>query len=740
MSLIAQYLPRTWEFLRNAGALDGQLGEAWSAVISRDCIGEHVLTNHDGTGEMIVSVAWPKGTREDLTEIFQQVLDACWSALDAMVEESVTRHSNRHRLSDPHAERFFPTAPSEEAMEELLSTGCLNGLPYELFEFVMAVQPFEPVTADHDPTGPLSRARHAFAWLCDWDSQVQEGQLLSAWATPVQPQLHVAPPVTVSELSAGAPGPVEPQAVVATYSLTGYSDGVDVHGQVGTYVDLALCQDFVPDDQDDTLSRRIGQLITGIATIALQFASRLSLDPGIEAVAQHDNEDLWVRADGPGSGWSPSELRSVTDSDLGFGVVTDRDQTTLIVDTGDGIYERVIPKASTLNPTLKRGHAAERSALAAAATWGVPDFVMRPQVEEKGSGVREISDGLLVVGDQGLILQSKAREAEMWADEAKEHRWAIKQATKATKQINGTLRRLSSSPISMVNGRGRNVQLSGATISWAGVVLIDHPAELDVELDELACKCAFVVLSRAEWEFLFDQLRSTASVVEYVHRVGAPGHKLGEEALRYYELADADGKAPPSELNPKVLGRGNRVSVPRLPKLPAGRDDPEGHAMIRTVCEEVALADWSSTNEIDRIMLLGVIDGLMPAQRSGVGRYLLDALSAARDFSGEGITTQARTILPTHGEPWLGFMIANRYDETIRNGVENWVMLRHSQRRDVTDWMSALTVGVLLTPRRDGYRPWDTTIIGVKGEATLDPDVEASALAVWGSPYDEAPT
>lgn len=740
MSLIGQYLPRTWECLRKARALDKRLAEAWSAVLRQDCIGEHVQTEHDGTGSITVSMAWPAESQAVLTGIFRELLDACWSALDAMIEESVARHSNRHRRSDPEAERFFPTAPSPEAMEEVLSTGCLNGLPYELFALVMALQPHEEPIDDHDAASPLDQARVAFARLHEWDSQLRDGQLLGAWATPIKPQLHTAPPVTVTELSIGAPGPVDPQAVVATYSLTGYTEGANIYGQVNTYVDLALCQGFVPNDQDDTLSLRIGQLIYGVMIIALQFATRLSLDPGIEAVAQRTDEDLWVRADGPERGWSPSELRTVTDSDLGLGVVTERDQTTLIMDTGDGIYERIIPRATSLNPALKRGHAAERSALAAAATWGVPDFVMRPKVEAKGSGVREISDGLLIVGDQGLILQSKAREADTWADQAKEHRWVLKQAAKATKQINGTLRRLSSDFISMVNGRGRTIELSGSDVSWAGVVLIDHPAELDIELNELTCNCAFVVLTRAEWEFLFDQLRSTASVVDYVHRVGVPGHKLGEEALRYYELAHADMKAPPGQIDPAVLGRGRRVTVPRLPKLPAGRDDPEGHAMIRTICEDVALTDWSSTNEMDRIMLLGAIDGLLPAQRSGVGRYLLDALGAARSYAGDGVKAQARTILPAHGEPWLGFMVTNRYDEIIRNGVESWVMLRHSQRRDVTDWTSALTVGVLLTPRRDGYRPWDTTIIGVKGEATLDPEVEASALAAWGSPYDNEPT
>ena len=38
------------------------------------------------------------------------------------------------------------------------------------------------------------------------------------------------------------------------------------------------------------------------------------------------------------------------------------------------------------------------------------DFVLRPHVERKGRGVREISDGLLLAGDHGLIIEVKSRD------------------------------------------------------------------------------------------------------------------------------------------------------------------------------------------------------------------------------------------------------------------------------------------------------------------------------------------
>jgi hypothetical protein len=39
------------------------------------------------------------------------------------------------------------------------------------------------------------------------------------------------------------------------------------------------------------------------------------------------------------------------------------------------------------------------------------------------------------------------------------------------------------------------------------------------------------------------------------------------------------------------------------------------------------------------------------------------------------------------------------------------------ERQDV------MTVGVLLTPRTDGLRPWDTTMAATRGDPHLEPDL-----------------
>lgn len=75
-----------------------------------------------------------------------------------------------------------------------------------------------------------------------------------------------------------------------------------------------------------------------------------------------------------------------------------RGSLTLIVETAAGILMRRVPNSSPLPPDREQGKAAEGAIQDAAALWGLPDFTYRGQVVRVGSGVRELGDGLLVVG------------------------------------------------------------------------------------------------------------------------------------------------------------------------------------------------------------------------------------------------------------------------------------------------------------------------------------------------------
>src|SRR5207249_6847080 len=89
-----------------------------------------------------------------------------------------------------------------------------------------------------------------------------------------------------------------------------------------------------------------------------------------------------------------------------------------------------------------QGTAAEGYTRWISGNLGVSDFVYVPGTVAKGSGSREVSDGLLVAGERGIIVQVKSRErgAARTDDLAKAERWCRKHAARAARQGLGTRR------------------------------------------------------------------------------------------------------------------------------------------------------------------------------------------------------------------------------------------------------------------------------------------------------------
>src|SRR5215218_10789752 len=81
--------------------------------------------------------------------------------------------------------------------------------------------------------------------------------------------------------------------------------------------------------------------------------------------------------------------------------------TQLVIETANGIALRNVPPAMPLRLRESQGKEAEEATHGAAAFWGLHDFVFRPEVRRTGSGVRELGDGMLLVGDIGIVVQVK---------------------------------------------------------------------------------------------------------------------------------------------------------------------------------------------------------------------------------------------------------------------------------------------------------------------------------------------
>lgn len=404
---------------------------------------------------------------------------------------------------------------------------------------------------------------------------------------------------------------------------------------------------------------------------------------------------------------------------------------TIIVEAPTGTYVRRVRPATLLPEGAARGPAAEAATRGAAAAYGLPDFVFHPTTERRGTGVREIGDALLVTGKRGVSLQVKARQA-VSGDPVRERSWLEQKATEGTRQAVGTIRRLRYPvPTRLENLRGSRVSLWGRDIEWVPVVVLDHPGVADLTLGGDA-----VVMSRQDWEFLFEQLQSTVAVVEYLHRVAPDAAtEFGHESLRYYELATADASTPPTPADPAYEDLPIRnESSPQLPLTPAQRAN-----LIRWVLEDIAEVPTASLDDEAarrRLDMLAAIDSSPIGTRDDMAATILNWLQRVQEAPGEAVWWRFRHYI-YFGRVHLILGVCSQDHEAAREAFGNLVLLRHIERgeRNPSD-TDIPTVGLLLQPTSSRRRPWDTTAVMPVAGATLAPDARAAVDRLWSTMPD----
>jgi hypothetical protein len=406
---------------------------------------------------------------------------------------------------------------------------------------------------------------------------------------------------------------------------------------------------------------------------------------------------------------------------------------SLFVETRAGTFVRQVPDASPLRTDLRAGEAAEVATADAAARWGLPDFVFRAKPYQVGSGIREVGDGIVVVGEVGLVVQVKCRDATD-RDEAAGRRWAEKKARHGLVQANGTIRLLQrATAIEVTSRRDQTSTIEGNAIQWIPVVVLDHPTLEAAEgiSPDLTGANPGVVLLRRDWEFLFEQLKSTAAVMAYFARVAGESIPLGNEPVRYYDLAQADAQAPPTELKPVLFGgRGQHISAPLLPMAAA---DAEAQLMVRLVLEDIAIAGLSQSQEPDRLRLLAELDRLPIAYREETGRFLASALEEVSGAAPGTTAWRLRQFASPHESVLLGFGACSAVmSDDIQAAFSTWANLRHYEFQEALGVADELvTVAVLLTPRRTGRRQWDTTVVALEGDFALPAEDLELFTSLW---------
>jgi hypothetical protein len=264
---------------------------------------------------------------------------------------------------------------------------------------------------------------------------------------------------------------------------------------------------------------------------------------------------------------------------------------------------------------------------------------------------------------------------------------------------------------------------------------LDHdapPTDVVPHLDDLGIP--IVSLIRRDWDFLFNQLRSVSAVVDYLHRAAFDGVRaLGDEPVRYYELADADEQtAQKTESWVSQLGA-RQSSHPILPKAPAFSDDATGHAVFRVILEDIAEGPFDR-NEIDRLQVLALLDRFSVGDRAHLGRLLLNHLDDVIQTLPGTTLWRSRRVIQDGARLHLAFGVCSHCTELHREAFKQWAMLRHHEfvGAGVTpEGEVPWTVAVLLTPRYDGYRPWDTTMVAIHDALDLSADELTGMRAFW---------
>ncbi|MFD9916964.1 hypothetical protein [[Kitasatospora] papulosa] len=141
--------------------------------------------------------------------------------------------------------------------------------------------------------------------------------------------------------------------------------------------------------------------------------------------------------------------------------------------------------------------------------------------------------------------------------------------------------------------------------------------------------------------------------------------------------------------------------------------------MVRIMLEDVATSltgpdEWEPWQAV-----LASLDSLPVGHRTNLGRFLLYALSAVTTAEAGTTAWRMRTFIAGPGQDQLGFAICSVLTDHTRAAFSAWLQLRHHERGEDEDVSSLTSLGVLLTPRMDGYRDWDTTVQVISGNPEL---------------------
>lgn len=372
----------------------------------------------------------------------------------------------------------------------------------------------------------------------------------------------------------------------------------------------------------------------------------------------------------------------------------------------------------------EHGLAVEDYARWLAGSLGVPDFVYRPTIIKTGSGSRELGDGLLVAGANGLILQVKSRDPEAARNDDRKvaERWCRKHGARAVRQALGTRRRLAEGGVRAVSLRGHERLLPEAT-EWPMVVIIKHPLQPVVSFEP---STDTVYLSFEDWLGLHAMIRSTQGLISYIRRAVGSGMTvpLGRESDRYRELSAADVRW--ASFSPRA--------VPVLPTRPLEGQDRFAADLFSELMELVAEPSSLGWDPEQYLRFIERLDRTPALARVQIGLKMILA------FDEMVRTRSRRSFGVVDRESGARLVILYEYDEAPVADLQDryfpahlmaYTTLRqmHAIEADLDSTSGTLGVGIVHHPH-DGRRYNFVLIEGDPPE--MPPDMRTSLEAEFG--------
>ncbi|NMI00865.1 hypothetical protein [Pseudonocardia acidicola] len=733
-----------WQHIEDAKRTRSELAQIWTELCGSEAFSSYTSLRDDRSGGSIwVEVSWPSELRRraeaSALQFGQSIIGAFSSALHRVAELTsgviISLRMEDYRM---------PILQSAAEFERH-SRRNFQGVRPDHVEMVRFFQPFTRAEAPGEFSQEIARSMTQLGGLIGVE-EVEPGSAnrVAVWMHSASPEVRTDPPRSIQDISWEQDCYLRDAVELARFAIVDAEPDDQITTNPNVAFDLALDVSPEPVNPDDNFASRSALLVA----LASEFIRGCERSVGLRAPLDEGARDQFtIQLDDSEPTWAPLEIpdsilrdqvqEAMAGSDIGLAVYRDDDGNMMLLVKGAGgseIFGRTVAPASGLDLTRGRGEAAEDATLKSAEIWGLPDFVLYPEKVSEASRNREIGDGTIVVGQRGLAIQVKSRDAP-GADPDRERTWIKKRVAKAARQASGTIRTITRVGASLKNGRGRSISLAGESIDWTRVVVIDHdspPNGVTPEFDSV--DPPVVAILRRDWDFLFDQLRSVSAVTDYLHRVAREeACELGDEPVRYFELADADelstGGASPEWMDGL---EGQHFSHPLLPKAPVSSADEAGHAIFRVLLDDIALSQFGGAEE-DRLRILSLIDRFSVGYRSELGRLLMAHLEDASSAESGTTLWKFRWVVQDGGLLQLGFGACSEFTDLHREAFRQRTIVRHHDFVEAGNVAKSekWTVALILTPRRNDGRRWDTTLFAMNGSTGMSEEDLAPMRALW---------